>query len=169
MELDLRELIEAESGAVEFDCALDTQRLDFPALVEFVQPPAARGRVVNSAGALSLRGEIDCRAVCLCDRCMAPFTFTKTVELDVPLADTLENEDTADADIYQLDGDSLALDDLLETCFILDMETKFLCREDCRGLCPQCGADLNLGPCQCRAEVDPRMAVLGQLLDTQDE
>ena len=167
MKLDLRELIEAESGAVGFDCTLDAERLAFPALVRFQAPPAAHGRVVNSAGALSLRGEISCSAVCICDRCMSEYDFFKTNELDVPLAAELEDEENPD--IFLLDGDTLELDEVLETCFILDMDMKFLCREDCKGLCPQCGANLNLGPCACRADLDPRMAVLGQLLDTEDE
>ena len=49
--------------------------------------------------------------------------------------------------------------------FILDMDMKFLCREDCKGLCSTCGKNLNLGPCGCRKEIDPRFAVLEQLLD----
>ena len=57
------------------------------------------------------------------------------------------------------------LDEILETSLILDMETKFRCREDCKGLCDTCGANLNLGPCGCRKPRDPRFAVLEQLLD----
>ena len=65
-----------------------------------------------------------------------------------------------------LDGDDLDLDETLSTLYVLDMETKFLCSEDCKGLCARCGADLNLGPCACGKEVDPRLAVLQQLLDS---
>lgn len=44
-----------------------------------------------------------------------------------------------------------------------------LCREDCKGLCPQCGHNLNLGPCRCMSsDIDPRLAILGQLLDEDD-
>jgi uncharacterized protein len=60
------------------------------------------------------------------------------------------------------------LDEVLTTLFILDMDTKFLCREDCAGLCPQCGKNLNDGPCGCKKPRDPRMAVLEQLLDDKD-
>jgi uncharacterized protein len=54
---------------------------------------------------------------------------------------------------------------VLTTCFILDMEIRFLCREDCKGLCARCGRNLNLGPCGCGKEIDPIFAVLEQLLD----
>ena len=77
---------------------------------------------------------------------------------------TAEEQDD-NVDLFPLDGDAVDLDEVLSTCFILDMETKFLCREDCKGLCPTCGKNLNLGPCGCRKQVDPRFAVLEQLLD----
>ena len=83
-------------------------------------------------------------------------------EVDVVLAE----EDSSDSpELFVLKGDELDLDEVLSTCFILDMETKFLCKEDCKGLCPSCGKNLNLGPCGCRKEIDPRFAVLEQLLD----
>ena len=40
-----------------------------------------------------------------------------------------------------------------------------LCRDDCRGLCPRCGANLNDGPCSCEPEADPRFAALQRLLN----
>ena len=68
---------------------------------------------------------------------------------------------------FVLEGTEIDAGEILETCLILDMETKFLCREDCKGLCPHCGSNLNLGPCGCRKEIDPRFAVLEQLLDRE--
>ena len=48
--------------------------------------------------------------------------------------------------------DEVDLAELARDAFILDMDTKTLCSEDCKGLCPRCGADLNLGPCSCKKE-----------------
>ena len=45
-----------------------------------------------------------------------------------------------------------------------NMDSKLLCRPDCKGICPRCGKNLNEGACSCRPEIDPRLAVLGQLL-----
>ena len=59
------------------------------------------------------------------------------------------------------------LDEVVTTAFVLAMDTKNLCSEDCKGLCAKCGADLNLGPCGCRPDVDPRWAALAQLLDDE--
>ena len=77
----------------------------------------------------------------------------------------VEENPEDDPNLFVLEGNEIDLSEILATCFILDMETKFLCREDCKGLCPTCGKNLNLGPCSCRKALDPRFAVLEQLLD----
>ena len=64
-----------------------------------------------------------------------------------------------------LERDELALGDLVRETFILEMDTKHLCSEECKGLCAKCGADLNGGSCRCKPDIDPRLAALAQLLD----
>ena len=65
------------------------------------------------------------------------------------------------------DGEFVDVEDLARTTFLLEMDTKMLCSQDCKGLCPRCGADLNLGPCFCKKELDPRMAILATLLENE--
>ena len=79
------------------------------------------------------------------------------------LAETLENGENDE--IVLLEDGEVDVEDLARTAFILDMDAKFLCSEDCKGLCPRCGADLNLGPCGCGKETDPRLAALAALLE----
>ena len=76
-----------------------------------------------------------------------------------------ELEDEENDDIILLDGDmQLDLEELLGDVFLLNMDTKNLCSQDCKGLCPGCGADLNREPCRCKKEIDPRLSKLAQLL-----
>ena len=82
------------------------------------------------------------------------------------LAADLSDEDNPE--VFPLDGNWLDVSDVLETIFILSTEEKSLCKENCAGLCSQCGKNLNDGPCGCKKEIDPRLAVLGQLLDKKD-
>ena len=70
-------------------------------------------------------------------------------------------------DIVLLEAGRVDAGELARTAFILGMDTKTLCSEDCKGLCPRCGADLNLGPCSCKKETDPRLAVLAKLLENK--
>ena len=98
---------------------------------------------------------------------MCNFAFKKELPVEAKIA--ADESDESDPDVFPLEGDALDVSDVLETLFILETEPKFLCREDCRGLCPSCGKDLNDGPCGCKKEVDPRLAALSQLLDKKDE
>ena len=162
MQLDLRKIIDNPGASADFKCQLDPDRLDFPSVAGYADKPEAVGRVFNEAGILRLQGSITAEMICVCDRCGEEFESTKVTEIDAVIT-TEESEDNPD--FFVLESDSLDLDDVLSTCFILDMETKFLCREDCKGLCPSCGKNLNHGACGCRKQIDPRFAVLEQLLD----
>ena len=162
MLLDLRKIIHVPGESVEFQCELSGDGLDFPSVSEYRSPPRASGRVFNEAGILRLEAEVEADMLCICDRCGSVFESEKVTDVDAVLS---EEESTEDPDLFLLKNDEVDLNEVLSTCFILDMETKFLCSEDCKGLCPTCGKNLNLGPCGCRKELDPRFAVLEQLLD----
>ena len=75
-----------------------------------------------------------------------------------------------DNDDYLVCADSvLDLEELARTDILLELPTKVLCSEDCKGLCSQCGKNLNEGECSCeKKQIDPRLAILSQLLD-QDQ
>ena len=167
MRLNLCEIIEMPGSSLPFSCELDTDRLSDQAIISFVSAPLATGIICNSAGVLTLTGTIKADMVCICDRCSVEFRCERDIPLDVRLAADLSDED--DPDVFPLEGNWLDLSDVLETCFILNSDTKFLCKEDCAGLCSKCGKNLNDGPCGCKKEIDPRLAVLGQLLDKKDE
>lgn len=166
MRLDLRDVILVPDAEKSFQCQVDLSDLEFYGRKPIVRPVLAQGSVVNHAGALVLNGTARSELDLVCDRCGKEFSREKVVTLDMLLADKLEQEDSED-EIFLLDGNELDLDELVTTAFVLAMDTKNLCSEDCKGLCAKCGADLNLGPCGCRPEVDPRLAALAQLLDKE--
>lgn len=162
MKLDLREIIDVPGGRVSFKQELSTERLGSPSILRYDEPPHASGEVANTAGVLTAKGTIEAGMTCICDRCGAQFCSEKRLDFEAPVVPAGESEDP---EAFELEGDWLDLDELLETVYILDMETKYLCREDCKGVCPDCGKNLNEGPCSCRKKPDPRLAVLEQLLD----
>ena len=160
--LDLRDVISVPGAKLPFECVLDGERLAAPYVIGFDAPVSARGEVANTAGALWVRAGIDAAMECRCDAVPGATTGQSTWTCPSRL---VQAEDTDEAEAFCLEGETLDIADLLETVFILNMDTKSLCRDDCKGLCPRCGKDLNEGPCQCRSEIDPRLAVLEQLLD----
>ena len=162
MRLDLRELIVNPERRLPFHVELETETLDFPSVKEYLEPPAASGVIYNEAGILHMQGTITADMLCVCDRCGQEFESVKETAVDAVL---VEEDSEENPELFVLDGTEIDAQEVLSTCLILDMETKFLCREDCKGLCARCGRKLNLGPCGCGKEIDPRFAVLEQLLD----
>lgn len=167
MRLDLREIIHVPDAKKVFQYQLDLSQEDFYGARPIVHPVQVEGSVANHAGALVLEGTARSVLELVCDRCGKEFSREKTVALDYLAAQELEDEERDD--ILLLDGTELDLDEAVTTAFILAMDTKNLCSDDCKGLCAKCGADLNLGPCGCKPEVDPRLAALAQLLDKEAE
>jgi uncharacterized protein len=98
-----------------------------------------------------------------CRRCLTP--------VRVPLAQSLalvfvtEGDGAAEDDCYGVPARATTLDlsQAVREELILAVPQFVECRDDCRGLCPRCGADLNAGPCSCQPEIDPRWAALTKL------
>ena len=167
MRLDLRDVIHRPDAEKSFQYQLDLSQLDFYGRKPITRPVVAEGSVINHAGALVLNGTARSELDLVCDRCGKEFSREKVVRLDSLVAQALEDEENDE--IILLDGTELDLDQVVTEAFVLEMDTKNLCSDDCKGLCAKCGADLNLGPCGCRPEVDPRLAALAQLLDGETE
>jgi uncharacterized protein len=84
---------------------------------------------------------------------------------EMPQEDEASAEDGAevsegDLDVFPFDGEVLDLEPLIREQFVLAVPFSPLCREDCQGLCPQCGIDRNSGTCACEKPIDPRLAAL---------
>ena len=101
----------------------------------------------------------------ICDRCAATFDRDINFPIDVVLVTELADEENEDEWVFPLEGDSANLDDIVRTVFVLNLDSKLLCKEDCKGLCCRCGKNLNDGACNCQKELDPRFAALKQLLE----
>jgi uncharacterized protein len=103
-----------------------------------------------------------------CSRCLEPFRLPVAAPFDLrylPASDISSDPerevDDEDLETSYYENDAIDLNELLREQFYLALPMKPLCREDCRGLCPQCGTNLNTGTCDC-APVweDPRLAPL---------
>lgn len=165
MLLGLSKIIGCPGSVVSFETSLDLSQMDFGGSKPLDEPVHAVGQVRNTAGVLVMTGELTTRLHGNCDRCVKPIERDLTIPLDAVLVTELENEDYDDPWTFELDGDQADLDEILTTAVVLSMDSKLLCDENCKGLCPGCGADLNVGSCSCKPQLDPRMAVLQQLLN----
>ncbi len=164
MLLGLSKIIDCPGASVPFSASVDLSDLQFGTCYPASEPVAASGVVRNTAGVLVMTGSVTTCLHGVCDRCASEFSREVEYPIDVVLVTELANEENEDEWVFPLEGDSADLDDIIRTVFVLNMDSKLLCRDDCKGLCCRCGRNLNDGPCSCQKELDPRFAALKQLL-----
>jgi DUF177 domain-containing protein len=132
---------------------LDTRNYDF----EMLAPPLVTGRVDRVGMDMRLRGEIKAEIAVACARCLKQVPIRVAIPFDLLYAPedpggnrTGEIELQArDMDFSVYERDEIDLDALVLEQIELELPSRALCRDDCQGLCPDCGVDLNLEQCNC--------------------
>lgn len=109
-------------------------------------------------GGVSVTGTIQAPWVGACRRCLVPASGTLHLALRELYTDEGDGEET-----YPLVGDEVDLEPLVRDAVLLELPPAPLCRDDCRGLCPTCGANRNEESCGCEAPRDPRWSALDVL------
>ena len=164
MLLDLSKIIDCPGASASFSTSVDLSDLQYGESYPVSEPVLASGKVRNTAGVLVMTGTIQTTIHGVCDRCASDFEEDVDLPIDVVLVTEFSNEENEDEWVFPLEGDSADLEDIVRTVFVLNMDSKLLCKPDCKGLCCRCGKNLNDGPCSCQKELDPRFAALKQLL-----
>jgi Predicted metal-binding, possibly nucleic acid-binding protein len=104
-----------------------------------------------------------------CDRCLEVVEIDETVGFKHILVRELREEEHEDDLYICVENDTLNLEELAYDDVVLNLPTRILCREDCKGLCSGCGINLNRGSCECNTQaVDSRLEILKQLLDNKE-
>ena len=165
MLLGLSKIIDSPGASVSFSTRVDLSDLCSGVSYPVSEAVVAEGTVRNTAGVLVMTGDINTRIHGICDRCAKPFDRDIHFPIDVVLVTEMANEENEDEWVFPLEGDSADLEDIVRTVFVLNLDSKLLCKEDCKGMCCRCGKNLNDGPCNCQKELDPRFAALKQLLE----
>ncbi len=164
MLIQCRPLFVGEADSLPIDASLDFSQVEFQGMHPFTQPVRVIGAVTVRAGVVQLSIQVSFDFDGSCDRCLTPFVRPYELTVEHILVTTLENEENDD--YLLLDNYCLDLAEAVQMDMQLELPYKSLCREDCRGLCTLCGKNLNEGLCGCNHKsVDPRLAVLGQLLE----
>ena len=149
--------------SLDFDYQLDLSECELAGVKPFITPVKVKGCARNVTGIVELAAEAVFTLSAPCDRCAAPIERTFTVPVEHTLVTHLNNDDNDE--LILIDNFRFDLDPLVSEDIFLSLPAKFLCKEDGKGICPRCGRNLNEGPCSCEKPVDPRLAVLKQLLD----
>ena len=132
---------------------------------KFAGPAAMYVRYYRAGQELFFGGKAVSAVVGECARCLEHFTFNLEVPFSfvlVPRAhlDSAPALEAEDVNLSYYHGHEVDLSPLVREQVILALPTQALCTEACRGLCPQCGTNLNLSPCECKPQSGVRFAVL---------
>ena len=121
------------------------------------------GEIFNKTGIVTLKAKATFDYSTQCALCCKPLVRHASVPVKHILLTEMQDEDFDDLYV-QVENMRLCIDDLVTEDIWLAIPARFLCKEDCKGLCSQCGTDLNDSQCGCKKEIDPRLAALQQLL-----
>lgn len=157
MVIDLRPFYECDRVR-EIETEFDAENDEISGPVRF------KGFIKSMAQLILLDGEVAFTVRTECAKCLSEVVRELTLPIRHYLVRELKSEQDDDEYIL-VENDMFSLDELLCEDIELSLPTRFLCREDCKGLCSECGKNLNEGPCTCKRAIDPRLQALAELLD----
>ena len=96
---------------------------------------------------ISVKAEVNAMADTRCSRCLEPIRISVKADLDALFDHQLDPEDP---DLYSFEASTVELTDAVRDALLLELPMRILCSEDCKGLCPVCGINLNKGTCTCQ-------------------
>lgn len=158
MKVDLNKLFETEGETFVVEGHVDLSEVRVWGNMPFHRAVPVKLEASNRAGVVTLNLSCTFALELECDRCLE--SFTRTFELSTRHTAVKELFGKDDDQFLVLPDGILDVDELATTDIVLELPYGKLCRPDCKGLCPQCGCDLNQNSCSCKAETDPRLAAL---------
>lgn len=165
MLIDVSELFSNKKSRKEINLELEKDEFCFEGeLIKFSKPVKLHMVLRPIGDEIDLIGSVETELLLACSRCLETFSYSMNIELNERLSKTLKSEDE---DIIFINNDRLDLNEIVENNIISMLPIKRLCNSDCKGLCHQCGIDLNHNTCKCIIEdIDPRLAKLKNLFST---
>ncbi len=131
--------------------------------LEQAGPLNIRGAANLLAGEIEVRGHVATEVEVICGRCLDPMRHAVEVDFDLiyrPIETMTRGDEfqvpRGEEDIGFYRGGGLLLEDVAKEQVLLSLPIRSICRDDCRGLCPTCGSNLNREGCECPQPVDPR-------------
>ena len=143
-------------------------KLNSKGRAQLVQEHEGRQHVIND---IRVVGDLSAKFELACARCLDPITCDVASNFDLlyrPIGADAGKEElsvtVAEAEVSYYQGEGVLLEDVLREQVLLALPLRAVCREDCKGLCPHCGKNLNLEQCNCAEPLeDPRWSVLKDL------
>jgi uncharacterized protein len=166
------ELANLEDSKGAFDHVYASGELDLnDERVRLKKPARVAGRIRREGSKLKISGTIHTEVEVDCDRCLQKVELPMATEFGLEYVTVDEYNllhaaelSEEDLNLSVFDGETIDVDEIVREQLLLGVPSQVFCRETCKGLCPECGANRNLTECSCEQEaVDPRWAALKEL------
>ncbi len=165
MLIELEYIFNNEGSALAFDFYLDLSDVSISINKPFPEPFKVEGQVFNKTGIVKMKATAVSAMRIPCDRCAGDIDERFELSIEHILVTSLNDENNDD--FLLIEDMRLELEPLITEDILLALPSKILCKNDCKGLCMNCGKNLNNGQCSCQKPIDPRLEALKQLLDNQ--
>ena len=162
MRINIASVLRNDGALKPFSGQIELGMVEFMgSSIDFYSPLNVEGKVQNIGGTLEITAQISGSYRADCSRCGAVVEES----LDTDLFESVESDfSDADEECVTVSGTVIDITGSVEACIFNSIPMQFLCKEDCRGLCPVCGINLNEKECNCEVEVyDPRFAIFRNL------
>jgi uncharacterized protein len=169
MILDVSQILKETGGKIDIETKLDFADVDFLGEnFHFEEPLNLSGKIYNNGKSLRLTLDVTGKMQVHCARCMKPMVTDVDFEVSEDFMQG-DGETAEEDDIILFEGTKIELLEVVSNSFFMNVSGKYLCSEDCKGLCPHCGKNLNEGDCGCEDDdIDPRWAGLKAIMDKTD-
>jgi uncharacterized protein len=164
MKVNVAQLRRTEGGSEEYQFSENFPPLQLGNEEYIYQKPLKVViNVINTGKSLLARGWVQSLLGVNCSRCLKEISFPLDFEFEdewLPLE--LISQDDEES-VFIFEKDEFSIDERILEHILLNLPMRFMCSEECKGLCPHCGADLNTNPCVCSNEIiDPRLEILSK-------
>lgn len=165
MKLDLGHVLDRAGEADVVTADVDLSGAAFYNRHPFCAPVHVTAKAQNRVGVVTLDCTYDFTLSVNCDRCLAPMELPVSRTVSHTVVRALSNEEEDNDFLVTADG-IVELTELATNDILPELPTRYLCDENCKGLCPVCGANRNLVDCGCTVDTtDPRLEALKRLLE----
>ena len=168
MMLSVEKALKLQGERLAFDVTAPAPRAEFQGdQIGFDGEIALHGFMTGIGDSVALNGELTAQLVSPCARCLEE----SRLDMRVPFDEIFVRQPDADhPDAYLFEGDQVDLTDMIVANIAMNLPMQFLCSQDCKGLCPICGQNLNQGSCGCDPALErSAFSALKALRDVKDD
>ena len=162
MVINFSDLLSKKNRKKQISLTFELETFEFEGEeIRAIEKVDVEGVAISENDVIVINASIKTKLQLSCSRCLD--TFIYPIDIDIEERFT-NNKELEDQEIMFVDGDTLDITEIIENSIISTLPIKRLCKEDCKGLCSQCGANKNVENCSCLDyDVDIRLAKLREL------